>query len=363
MKPEYERYQQIDNYLNDKLSEAERENFSQLLKEDATLADQVKLQALTNDLIIENRFNAIFAAAATTYEREQSNLKNKLWGFGATLLIASTALFYFYNTSKTPTTSLTSLKPKEVLESTLVKNDPSAIKPVEAKTKQSASPLKEELVTITLPTNTTVLPQVDIQKEVTALQKEDKIFAHAAPILPAIVANLCDHVNIDAQLYQTPSCENDNNGLINIASTTIKGGIAPYVYSINGGQHYQKSATFEHLSAGNYQVFIKDVNGCFTLIDKSYQLEAKKCYKTLNFSFNPQMGEAWTHTLDTPTSFHVKVLNKQGQTVWKSSQTDSQTIHWEGNTFNGEPLETGIYLYEINFSNGTAEHGTITVLK
>ena len=105
MKPEYELYNQIDNYLNNKLSEAESQEFAQKLLVDTELAQQVKLQSLTNELIIENRFNEIFANAATTYDKEKSNLRNKLLTAGAAILVASGALLYFYGGNKTETPS------------------------------------------------------------------------------------------------------------------------------------------------------------------------------------------------------------------------------------------------------------------
>ncbi|GAA4444934.1 hypothetical protein GCM10023188_47440 [Pontibacter saemangeumensis] len=54
------------------------------------------------------------------------------------------------------------------------------------------------------------------------------------------------------------TCGN-NNGQFTISS--IKGGTAPYTYSIGGGT-YQTSATFTALAAGVYRVSVKDANGC-----------------------------------------------------------------------------------------------------
>jgi gliding motility-associated-like protein len=51
----------------------------------------------------------------------------------------------------------------------------------------------------------------------------------------------------------------DSNGQFTI--TGVTGGTAPYLYSI-GGTSYQSAATFTALSAGTYQVSVKDANGC-----------------------------------------------------------------------------------------------------
>lgn len=41
-----------------------------------------------------------------------------------------------------------------------------------------------------------------------------------------------------------------------------KNGLAPYLYSIDDGIHYQTSNVFSNLTTGYYAVFVKDANGC-----------------------------------------------------------------------------------------------------
>ncbi|WP_180336346.1 T9SS type B sorting domain-containing protein [Pontibacter ramchanderi] len=57
------------------------------------------------------------------------------------------------------------------------------------------------------------------------------------------------------------SC-NANDGTITVAQVT--GGAAPYTYSINGSA-FQASAAFAALAPGEYEVTVKDANGCSTL--------------------------------------------------------------------------------------------------
>jgi gliding motility-associated-like protein len=62
--------------------------------------------------------------------------------------------------------------------------------------------------------------------------------------------------------YVNTSCGN-STGTIN---ATANGGVAPYQYSINNGANYQPSNIFAGLSAGQYQLKIKDVNGCLSVM-------------------------------------------------------------------------------------------------
>jgi gliding motility-associated-like protein len=62
--------------------------------------------------------------------------------------------------------------------------------------------------------------------------------------------------------YVNTNCGN-STGTIN---ATANGGVAPYQYSIDNGANYQPSNIFTGLSAGQYQLKIKDVNGCLSVM-------------------------------------------------------------------------------------------------
>ncbi|MCB9198099.1 MAG: gliding motility-associated C-terminal domain-containing protein [Flavobacteriales bacterium] len=56
------------------------------------------------------------------------------------------------------------------------------------------------------------------------------------------------------------TCNGGNDGNIIVTAT----GSGPLTYSVDGGLTYTSSGTFNGLSAGSYQVTVKDVNGCVT---------------------------------------------------------------------------------------------------
>ncbi len=56
-----------------------------------------------------------------------------------------------------------------------------------------------------------------------------------------------------------PGCKN-NDGVI--LFDTVIGGVGPYLYSIDGGQHFFAEETFASIAPGNYTLLIQDVNGC-----------------------------------------------------------------------------------------------------
>lgn len=64
-------------------------------------------------------------------------------------------------------------------------------------------------------------------------------------------------LNINTVITNT-SCYDASDGIINI---TASGGTAPYTYSLNGGSYLQ-SNVFDNLSAGHYDLQIRDAQGC-----------------------------------------------------------------------------------------------------
>lgn len=63
----------------------------------------------------------------------------------------------------------------------------------------------------------------------------------------------------DTDTSHITGCYGDATGEIII---TAAGGTAPLQYSIDSGDNFQGSGTFQNLAAGTYQVIVKDNNGC-----------------------------------------------------------------------------------------------------
>lgn len=82
-----------------------------------------------------------------------------------------------------------------------------------------------------------------------ALGCESLTFFVIEPYLPLV-----------ASLTKTDiTCNGGRDGLISI---NVTGGQAPYVYSLDGGIIYVSSNVFTNLTAGTYNIVIRDANGC-----------------------------------------------------------------------------------------------------
>lgn len=77
-------------------------------------------------------------------------------------------------------------------------------------------------------------------------------------------------------------CYGDNTGEISI---TAHGGTTPYYYSIDNRVNYDTQSTISNLSAGDYQIYVKDANNCETFAEnltltQPTQLEITSVSKT-----------------------------------------------------------------------------------
>jgi len=61
------------------------------------------------------------------------------------------------------------------------------------------------------------------------------------------------------------SCNGGNNGIITVTATAGSG-TAPYTYSIDGGSAWQTDGTFSGLTAGSYNVIVRDNNNCMVTV-------------------------------------------------------------------------------------------------
>ncbi|HEY0609804.1 MAG TPA: SprB repeat-containing protein, partial [Chitinophaga sp.] len=88
------------------------------------------------------------------------------------------------------------------------------------------------------------------------------------------------------------SCHGASNGIITV---TAAGGSSPYKYSINNGDNWQSSTSFEGLPGGNYILLVRDANGCSislsaeiqepALLTSAIQSDSVSCYDRSDGSF------------------------------------------------------------------------------
>lgn len=107
MRPAYEKYQKVDDYLNNKLSSEETMEFEKLLKEDPAFREEVYDQKLTNEIIIEKRFFDVvgsldLAYVSTGSKAILSNSLKTVLGITVTAGIGLLAFVYLDKSAEQP---------------------------------------------------------------------------------------------------------------------------------------------------------------------------------------------------------------------------------------------------------------------
>jgi uncharacterized delta-60 repeat protein len=101
---------------------------------------------------------------------------------------------------------------------------------------------------------------------------------------------------------------NNNDGAINIIPTS---GVAPFMYSINGGVTYVAGPSagygFQNLAAGTYQLRLKDANGCVSAIVER-TIQALNCAPVIT-SIVPSSGPVGTTVTISGTGFDAVAAN------------------------------------------------------
>jgi hypothetical protein len=99
-------------------------------------------------------------------------------------------------------------------------------------------------------------------------------------------------------------------GIVNFGS--VQGGIGPYLYSADAGQHFQTLASFENLKPGDYTLIIQDANGCE--VETSLNVpEPPKPGVNLPPVFTIQLGESQLLEPILPANFPISAIDS---VVW-----------------------------------------------
>ncbi|MBX9853226.1 MAG: gliding motility-associated C-terminal domain-containing protein [Cytophagaceae bacterium] len=358
MREDYNTYQLIDRYLKNQLSAEESAAFEKRLQSGNTFAEEVNLQKLTNELIVEERFHRVMNEISKPGKGSGSKGKIII-GAIAALLIGG---IYLIQTNHTTQKSQKENGNTYSLAKNLEKNKEEKVKkknPDKRETLKTPLQKQEKIIeedTITL--NSVNKPEKVYSKEPIEISKE--VFKEESKI-PADKTDkntiLADQIEVVS--YKT--CAGESTGMIEIPLYSIKGGTAPYLFSLEE-EEYQTRNIFENLAAGAYDVKIKDANG-FVIIKKNISVGEKTCAVFETYSFNPYYGETWKFPAGDYQDYKVRITNKEGMQVYYMEVRGGSPAEWNGASSNGVGLPTGTYLYTIEFPDGKTNQGSVSIMQ
>jgi len=352
--------EQIDRYLEGSMDMEESAIFEVRLAADNELASLLEASQLTEQVVIGHEALKIKEQMAKDLAKPKSNVRNYL--IGAVLFACiGTGAYFSQNDRKEESASL----PNEMVKSTEKTVNvvlPETV-PSKGEKKQTTSISPKKVKTISAVGEPTYFaldeatnPKVDAVLETT--DEKNKGVSIAIP-----KTDPCEGVKIEFDYYTTPSCKGESVGEIHVKSETIKGGISPYKFSVNKDAN-SESGNFSNLSAGTYQLTVKDANECVTLHSKNALVLEKTCTSTKEFSYNPTYDATWSIPYDTnkkPKS--IKILDKNGREVFQSNVLDFSPAEWNGESNTGLAIGVGYHLYFIEYADGSIDKGSLTILR
>jgi gliding motility-associated-like protein len=135
----------------------------------------------------------------------------------------------------------------------------------------------------------------------------------------------------------------------NNSITIFTYGQGNYEYSINGVD-YQDSNIFRNLESGQYQIYLKDKNGCGIATANVFILNYPKFFTPNGDGYN----EYWNIKFSIlEPKLKVYIYDKYGKFIF---QFNSKSNGWDGN-YNGLPLPATDYWFEVHRENGKIHKG------
>jgi gliding motility-associated-like protein len=142
----------------------------------------------------------------------------------------------------------------------------------------------------------------------------------------------------------------------NNAITVIPQGAGTYQYSINGTQ-YQESPTFNDLDAGQYTVYIKDINGCGPVFRKSVVVLDYPKYFTPN---GDAINELWTIPyMRNRQALSVSIYDRFGKLI---TNFNGLSLGWDG-TLDGSKLPATDYWFIITLEDNRTVKGHFALIR
>jgi hypothetical protein len=374
MNPKYDIYEEIDRYLNEELSQAELVQFHQKLSGDAEFKSIVEAQKIANEIIIDQEM--IKLKERMNKEMNQdingSSPWNKIILFSAAVVTSASIYTYIHynqqdSTETKENVSVASSKPTITEGDRSLKDEATASIRQPVVTSPSSS-VKSSLITSTESTpiqeektNTDLIVSADKENPIVPIiPNNEQEVKKQTPVVEQITKINCETVKITAAVRVDYGFDNDEEASIVIDPSTIKGGTAPYSYSLDHSA-FNGDNRIDGIKDGAHHVRIKDHNNCITDLKK--EVIVKTPVKEINEAFSPSHGERWKYPVKDQADATITIMNKAGIPVYSTNISGGYPNEWDGKSNAGADLESGNYYFVIQYSARDVVKGHINIVR
>lgn len=355
-------YDLIDQYLRGDLSEDH--SFVQRMKEDQELAMEVEVQRAVANAVVDYRLmevEKLIASRRKDFLSQASSRWKWVLGILSLGLVAGISYFYFFLSAGEALVQNENTEVKKVVLQPEVKQKEKAssiVQEQEQKTKSAPIVIFEaqksqEVVNEAAPM---VLEEVSPTPSNSA-PTEKVTESHAKNEMIKIPTNPCVGIRMKAFIEERRPCMGSSEGMLTVKEA--KGGTSPYHFSLDG-KHFQETNVFTGLKANDYNIILRDANGCVAMVYEQYPLKSRLCTQFADHVFNPNAG-VWDVPNDVDKQGEMAIFDRNGQRVYFRPFDKAEKLNWAGTQNSGELLLPGVYIYTIKYADGAVDQGRITI--
>lgn len=376
MNPKYNDTELIDRYLSQALGEDDRARFEYRLETDADFAYEVRAQKAANKIIIGKELLELKAQMQKDLGGSPGGFKyylnyNVLIPVAVGLAVLTSAgYYYFKQQSMVVEGNKGKLVQKVAAEKPFKTNVNSVEDPKEqekgfvrvqqAKVISDGKQDPTRDITETIEDFTNRKPDHSVD---TAIITQSVAAKPADPVDAPAAVDPCDGFLPSGQVETVETCRNETNGRILIKPESIRGGKAPYMFSLNNHNSFKKKTEFTYLAKGTYSIYIKDGQGCTGLLNGDIQVKDKACKKAMDFTLTPAREGSWKIPVQENKEATLKIIGKSGDVVYEALVSAGLQEEWNGEDRNGNELPAGYYLFVLRYEGGETEQGSITIFR
>ncbi len=158
---------------------------------------------------------------------------------------------------------------------------------------------------------------------------------------------LTGYVSIIGYEFKVTSFNADNSIVVVIYDD------GDFEYSLDGIS-YQENNTFRNLLGGDYQVFVREIQGCGYL-EKEVSILSFPAYFSPN---NDSYNDTWKMQGKTEKEYTLTIFDRYGK-ILKMLDVDQS---WNG-SFNGKPMPADDYWFRVEFANGSMTTGHFSLIR
>jgi hypothetical protein len=112
------------------------------------------------------------------------------------------------------------------------------------------------------------------------------------------------------------------------------------------------------MEEGSHTFEISDLHGCISMLEVT--VPTKRCGEN-KFAFSTDLGESIKIPVLEHHSYNFVIRNRAGQVIYSIHASPNSYQEWNGASNSGQHVYPDLYIYTVEYDNGTIEKGQITI--